>query len=155
MDTQAIEIIGRNYLVSSLVTDGVEVARPERDRGIDLIAYLDLDQVGRFIACPIQMKAASEASFSLFPKYERVPHLLLAYVWYVRDPSRTRAYALTYAEAKQVADDMGYTDTPSWRREGYSITKPSRRLQTLLDPFVMHADDWRRKVQEAGAVGDS
>ena len=80
MDTQSIEIIGRNYLVSSLVTDGVEVARPERDRGIDLIAYLDLDQVGRFIACPIQMKAASEASFSLFPKYERVPRVPCTFV---------------------------------------------------------------------------
>jgi len=44
MDSQTVEIIGRNYLVSRLVSDGLEVARPERDRGVDLIAYLDLDE---------------------------------------------------------------------------------------------------------------
>lgn len=72
MDPQTVEIIGRNYLVSMLVSDGLEVARPERDRGVDLIAYLDLDEVGRFVACPIQMKAATTASFSLHYKYERI-----------------------------------------------------------------------------------
>jgi hypothetical protein len=39
VDSQTVEIIGRNFLVSQLVRDGVEVARPERDHGIDLIAY--------------------------------------------------------------------------------------------------------------------
>jgi hypothetical protein len=65
-----VEIIGRNYLVSMVVSDGLEVARPERDRGVDLIAYLDLDEARRFVACPIQMKAATTASFSLFSKYD-------------------------------------------------------------------------------------
>jgi len=44
MDSQQVEIIGRNWLVSELYRSGLEVARPERDHGIDLIAYLDLDQ---------------------------------------------------------------------------------------------------------------
>ena len=37
MDSQATEIVGRNYLVSQLVRDDLEVAKPERDRGVDLI----------------------------------------------------------------------------------------------------------------------
>jgi len=80
MDSQTVEITGRNYLVSMLVSDGLEVARPEGDRGVDLIAYLDLDEARRFVACPIQMKAATTASFGLFSKYERIAQLLLVHV---------------------------------------------------------------------------
>jgi hypothetical protein len=152
MDSQTVEIIGRNYLVSMLVSDGLEVARPERDRGIDLIVYLDLDETGRFVACPIQMKAATTASFSLSSKYERIAQLLLAYVWYANDPDQACAYALRYHEAKSVADKMGWTSTESWRRGAYSTTRPSHRLQMLLDPYRMRAGDWRRKVQNAGTA---
>jgi hypothetical protein len=152
MDSQTVEIIGRNYLVSMLVSDGLEVARPERDRGVDLIAYLDLDEAGRFVACPIQMKAATTASFSLSSKYERIAQLLLAYVWYANDPEQACTYALRYDEAKSVADQMGWTSTESWRRGVYSTTRPSHRLQTLLNPYRMGAGDWRRKVQDAGTA---
>jgi hypothetical protein len=59
-----VELAGRNWLASELLRAGLEVARPERDRGIDLIAYLDLDErVSSFLACPIQMKAATGALF--------------------------------------------------------------------------------------------
>lgn len=152
MDSQTVEIIGRNYLVSRLVSDGLEVARPERDRGVDLIAYLDLNEVGRFVACPIQMKAATTASFSLSAKYERIAQLLLAHVWYANDPNQACAYALRYDEAKTVADQMGWTRTESWRTGVYSTTRPSLRLQTLLEPYRMGDGDWLRKVQEAGTA---
>ena len=63
MDTQVIEILGRNRLVDELLLAGLEVALPERDRGIDLIAYVDLvDSAASFAAVPIQMKAASARS---------------------------------------------------------------------------------------------
>lgn len=152
MDSQTVEIIGRNYLVSELVSDGLEVARPERDRGVDLIAYLDLNEAGRFVACPIQMKAATTASFSLHRKYERIAQLLLVYVWHANDPDQACAYALRYDEAKGVADRMGWTQTESWRRGAYSTTRPSERLQALLTPYRMTAGHWRRKVQEAGTA---
>ena len=42
MDTQTIEILGRNRLVNELLVAGLEVAIPLRDRDIDLIAYIDL-----------------------------------------------------------------------------------------------------------------
>lgn len=155
MDSQSVEIIGRNFLVSQLVADGLEVARPERDRGVDLIAYLDLDEAGRFVACPIQMQAATTASFSLFRKYERIAQLLLVYVWNVQEAVDARAYALRYSEAKAVADEMGWTNTESWRRGDYSTTRPSHRLQTLLDPFLMHSGAWRQKVLEAGTASTS
>lgn len=36
VDTQLVELAGRNWLASELLRAGLEVARPERDRGIDL-----------------------------------------------------------------------------------------------------------------------
>jgi hypothetical protein len=147
MDAQTVEVIGRNFLVSQLVRDGLEVARPERDHGVDLIAYLDLDESGdRFKAFPIRMKSATNTSFGLFRKYERFPHLLLAYVWHIHEPEAACSCGLTYSEALEVADAMGWTKTKSWEREGYSTTRPSLRLTDLLEPFRMRPGDWRRKI---------
>jgi hypothetical protein len=84
--------------------DGLDVAVPARDRGIDLIAYFDLSSnVKEFVARPIQMKASSEESFSIDRKYKRVANLIIAYVWHVHDPNATVTYALTYEEALAVA----------------------------------------------------
>lgn len=86
MDTQLTELIGRNKLVDELLRAGLEVAVPERDRGIDLIAYVDLkSQATSFIACPIQIKAASAKHFSINRKYAKVRDLILAFVWHVHD----------------------------------------------------------------------
>src|ERR1019366_10107162 len=118
-DTQLIELAGRNWLASELLRAGVEIARPERDRGIDLIAYVDLDvRVQSFVACPIQMKAATGAVFSLDPKYARFPGLILAYVWNLGNPLRITCFALTYSEALAVARKMRWTRTASWLKGG-------------------------------------
>jgi hypothetical protein len=152
LDTQTTEIIGRNWLVSQLVRDGLEVARPERDHGIDLIAYLDLDETGGgFVECPIQMKAATTEAFAVSAKYAKFSRLLLAYVWHVDSSERACAFALRYSEAVDVADVMGWTATPSWERGAYSTTKPSRRLLELLEPYRMGPGNWRRKVETVGA----
>ena len=76
MDTQTIELIGRHRLMSELMHAGLEVALPMRDRGIDLIAYVDLSsKVRSFLATPIQMKAASTRSFSIDKKYEKISNV--------------------------------------------------------------------------------
>lgn len=152
MDTQLVELAGRNWLTSELLRAGLEVARPERDRGVDLIAYRDIDEKHQFNACPIQMKAATGEVFSLDPKYEKFPRLVLAYIWHLGDPIRTKCFALTYAEALQVADEMGWTKTPSWltggrnKQRGYSTTAPSERLKSLLVPFEMTSEKWLEKM---------
>src|SRR5579859_5329861 len=155
-DTQLVELAGRNWLASELMRAGIEVARPERDRGIDLIAYVDLDErVGDFTACPIQMKAATDQVFSLDPKYAKFPGLILAYVWHLADSSKTTCYALTYDEALSVAQRMEWTETDSWLRggskgkRGYSTTRPSKRLQALLAPYEMDLNKWWQKVNKS------
>jgi hypothetical protein len=153
VDAQTVEIIGRNYLVSLLARDGLEVARPERDRGVDLIAYLDLDEnAGGFTACPIQMKAATNQSFGLSRKYEKFPQLLIVHIWHVHEPDRVRSFALTYDETFEVAGQMGWTKTDSWMiKHSYSTTSPSKRLMTLIEPYRMEVGDWKPKVIRAGS----
>ena len=148
--------------MSQLLQAGLEVAKPERDRGIDLVVYLDLDKrVGDFVACPIQIKAASERSFGLDPKYKRFPRLLLVQIWHVRESHKTEAFAMTYAEALGIARKMGWTKTASWKtgassgKRGYSVHTVSDdgRLWTLLEPFKMSPKRWKAKViQLARAV---
>jgi hypothetical protein len=160
MDAQTVEIVGRNYLISQLVRDGLEVARPERDRGVDLIAYLDLDETGGgFVACPIQMKAASARQFGVARKYEKFAKLLFAYVWNVHDPGKACSFCLTYPEALDVAEAMGWTKTASWQggtktaggRGIYDTSRPSAKLVGLLESYRMGPGDWKRKVRKVGS----
>jgi hypothetical protein len=150
VDSQTTEIIGRNLLVSFLVRDGVEVARPERDRGIDLVAYLDLGETdGGFVACPIQLKAATTRSFAIDAKYDKFTRMLFCHVWHVNDAERAVTYALTYQEALTVAATAGWTATTSWTVNGkYSTTRPSKALLELLEPYLMEPGLWKAKLRQ-------
>jgi hypothetical protein len=153
MDSQMVELVGRNWLVTELLRANLEVARPERDRGIDLIAYKDLDHpAADFIACPIQMKAHSDRSFSVHQKYEKFRRLLLVYIWDLDRPADTRAYALTYAECVSIAEAMEWTSTDSWKTggktgiKGYTTNAPSKKLIQLLEPHLMTTHTWPIKI---------
>lgn len=151
LDSQVIEVLGRNRLVDEILRAGLEVALPVRDRGIDLIAYADIDsRITGFVGCPIQMKAASTRAFSIDAKYAKIPDLLIAYIWHINDPRKEVTYAMTYAEALQVADEMGWTKTASWQAGKYTTTQPSARLQALLEPHRMNSEKWWKKVVVPG-----
>lgn len=149
MDSQTTEIIGTNLVVASLLRDGVEVARPERDRGIDLIAYVDLDEKGRrFVARPLQIKAATVSSFGIWRKYERFPGLLLCFVWHLHDPSQSVMFCLSHAESVAIADAMGWTRTASWTEKGgYSTTRPGAVVRSLLSPYEVTNGFWRERLR--------
>ena len=151
MDSQLIEIIGRNRLINELLRGGLEVATPLRDRGIDLIAYVDIDKdLTSFIARPIQMKAASGESFSMDRKYEKVRGIILAYLWHLEDSVKAVTFALTYGEGLAVAEAMGWTKTLAWINGGkYANTKPGKELCRLLEPYRMTPLTWRDKVIRA------
>jgi len=156
MDSQIVEVLGRNHLIAELLRAGLEVAEPVRDRGIDLIAYSDRDpSLARFVACPIQMKASSREIFSLNAKYAAFPNLIIAHVWHVNSSDEPVSFALTYPEALQVATEMGWTKTASWADGCYTNTRPGVRLRALLEPHKMTPSKWRAKVMGeivAGAV---
>ena len=148
MDTQVVELIGKQRLTAELLRAGLEVATPIRDRGIDLIAYADIDKcLTQFVACPIQMKAATARSFGLARKYARVRNLLIVYIWHLHDPRQTVIYALTYQEALVIAKTLRWTETRSWRfLRSYATTKPSTKIVEMLEPYRMTTDKWWPKV---------
>lgn len=149
MDSQSIEILGRNRLLEELIRAGLEVAIPVRDRGVDLIAYADLEsKVDSFVARPIQMKAASRRNFGVNMKYAKFPNLLLAHVWNLAMPKEIVTFALSYPEACAVADQMGWTTTASWASGRYENTRPGAKLRALLEPYRMTPERWWDRVTQ-------
>jgi hypothetical protein len=151
-DSQLTELAGRFALISQLTKDGVEVALPVRDRGVDLIAYADLDeQNGQFVACPIQLKVSTGRRFSVDKKYARIANLLLVYVWDVQDAAQSRTYALTYAEACDILARKGFDQTDSWKgkRGEYSISPPGKELLKMMEPFIMKPEGWHKRIVSA------
>lgn len=144
LDTQVVEVLGRQLLVEQLLRAGIEVAEPVRDRGVDLIAYLERgEDHERFAAFPIQLKACSERAWNIDRKYAAIPGLILAHVWYVSEPVKTVVYAMTYGEALSVAEEMKYAASPSWQNGGYYATSsPSTRLVELLEVHRMSPERW-------------
>ena len=142
LDTQQIEILGRSRVKAALIEAGLEVATPERDNGVDLIAYRWSPEGGEFTSRPIQMKAASEFIFGVDRKYERIPYLIIAYVMHVR--AEHTIYALTYREAEEVARSLGWTETASWEAGRYTQTSESKKLAAALAPYRMAPGDWHR-----------
>lgn len=66
--------------------------------------------------------------------------------WFVDDLEKTEMYALTYEEALDIARKSRWTTTKSWKREGYSTTKPSEKPCEMLKPYRMHRGDWKKKI---------
>jgi hypothetical protein len=147
MDTQTLELVGQHRLASELLQAGLEVAFPTRDRGVDLIAYADISQAGRFIAKPIQLKAASRRSFGIWKKYEKFPELILAFVWHVDGKEDPETYAVTYDESVAIGEVMGWTRTAAWiTHGGYDTTRPGAKLRERLKPYLMSPERWRAKI---------
>lgn len=145
-DDQVVEVLGRDFLISELLLAGLEVAIPARDRGIDLIVYKDHD---KFAACPIQMKVASERSFSIDRKYEKFPRMIMVYVWNVKDPSKTAAYVLTYKQAVDVAKGKGWTKSKSWtKKHRYAVTHPN---PDLLKSYKTSKERWEKLFKDLTA----
>ncbi len=145
VDKQVVEVLGENLLINELFMAGLEVAHLVRDMGIDIVAYTRKGR--KFIARSIQIKAASEKSFSVDTKYASHPNLLLVYVWNVNNSYEESVfYAMSYKELLSVLK--------KWRktiREGktrYSTSKPGKNLIKLLVPYKMTTKTWKNKILE-------
>jgi len=154
LDTQVVELLGRQRLIAELVRDDLEVALPVRDRGVDLIAYAELNtQVSRFASIPIQMKASTTSAFSVDGKYERIANLIIAYVWNLGEPDAAITYAMTFPQAVAIANEMGWTQTASWKvGQYYTTSKPSQKLLGLLVQYRMNPGSWKTLVTGSTVV---
>jgi hypothetical protein len=146
-DSQLVELAGRNWLVSQLIQGGIEVARPERDHGVDLIAYIEARD---FVACRIQVKVSTGSAFVVHR--EKYKGMLLVYVWQVKDSRPTIAFAMTSAEACGIAKKMRWTKNGSWKRNGYWRVRnvgADGKLQELLNLYRTTPRQWKRTIRKA------
>lgn len=96
------------------------------------------------------MKVARGAGFSVQRKYERIPHLVMVYVWNAGQADKVEFYAMTFADAKKIAGKLGWTETASWREGGgYATTRPSQRVREAIAPHRMGPGKWRRLLRSA------
>jgi hypothetical protein len=148
MDKQQIGLIGKHILIANLIAANLEVAEPLRDRGIDLIAFRDDMDGGEFEACPIQLKTASDATFSLDEKYERFSELRIVYVWGAENPANASIFALTYQQAKSILEDMKFAKSPTWENtRKYTQTRPSKVLKDKLkDYLIVDPIEWPKRL---------
>jgi hypothetical protein len=144
-DNQVIELRGRALLVEQLFAAGIEVATPVRDRGIDLIAYIDRDAKS-YVSRPIQLRAFRKEGIKLDRKHARFPGLILALVCYIDEPDRTVTYALPYRDATRLIRKRGLL---KWnRRQSYYRGSFGRDLLAMFDQrFRMTDKRWRQLIQ--------
>lgn len=148
LDTQQIEIIGRNLLISIMISEDIEIAQPLRDRGVDLIAFSDLNENKQFHAIPIQLKTFSKRGFNLYSKYDKFPNLVLAYLWFARNPEKAKLYIMNYHEAWLIARRLGWTKTDSWIKKGsYSNSNPSKKILEELNPYLYKPGELRTMIK--------
>jgi hypothetical protein len=144
MDTQQIEIIGKHILIANLLAANLEVAEPIRDHGIDLIVFRDGSDGNKFIACPIQLKTATNEAFELHEKYKKFPCLRIVFVWKAKVPADAEFFCLTYKEAEGILKTEDHAETDSWKNGKHWVTtKPSGTLKEKLEKYrVKSPDDW-------------
>lgn len=112
LDDQQIELIGTAALTAVLVREGFEIARPMRDRGVDLIVFSDAS--ARPSAIPLQVKVHSETGLEVFrERYQKFPGLVYAIVW--RALSEPRYFLFDHDEAVALIPEAS-RQTPSWTK---------------------------------------
>ena len=147
-DNQVVEVLGRNLLTNKLLKMGFEVAFPTRDKYIDLIIYRNIGR--KFIARPVQLKAASIKSFSIDKKYSKVPGLLIVYVWGCNGEDEEVIYAMTYRESVNSFKKWAPDDALRfWKTRGlYSRTSPSNEIIKSMERYKMESKkDWIKKIK--------
>jgi len=153
-----IASLGRDRVVAELERAGVEVERlPRVNDRVHLVARATLEASPvRRVERPLHVQASATSSFRVLRTWAAIPDLLLVYTWHVTEVLEAVSYALTYAEAEAIAEQMGWTTTWAWRQRGggYGTTKAeqNRRLRDLLAPHRMTPQTWWGKVTRL--VGD-
>jgi hypothetical protein len=150
-DAQLIGIAGQNWLVSQLIQCGIEVAMPVRDKGIDLIAYVETQG---FRACRIQIKVSRGSAFKVYR--EGYSGMLMVYIWHIYDPQKTVAFAMKTAEARRIVKANKWDENPCWTKEGGywrvpRVAQESYFYRRYLHDHKMDLDKWRPTILRASS----
>lgn len=144
LDAQQVECLARAALTAALTADGLEVARPERDSGIDLLAYT----ISPLRVVPIQMKAMTATGSSIDKKYGQIDGLVMVYIRNADSLADAEFYAMTHQEASAVFDGGGR----SWDHWGRN-PRPQVTGAVLLAvlKYRVLPGEWEKTLLGAGA----
>jgi len=135
---------GEALVAAELLRQGIDVAYPAYDGGVDLLAYRghDFERV-----VPIQVKARSETCYGFQKSWFHVDGLVLVQVWY----TRTQPQFYVFSTIEQVEEVLGdHCKTDSWRVQGgYTVTQPCDDDIKRMRP---HRHRWERVEDRLRAV---
>ncbi|HXC01381.1 MAG TPA: hypothetical protein VNU49_01935 [Opitutaceae bacterium] len=140
-DTQLTELLGRALLQNALMSCGLEVAYPVRDRGIDMLAYMDTSPTGLCRAIPIQVKAATTERFGVDSKYKKFSELRIVHVWHVRSTPDARFFLTDFRETAHLAKNY------QWSNGRWNTSAPSAKLKKKLKRFEVLPGQWMEKLK--------
>ncbi|MFE7299875.1 hypothetical protein [Streptomyces sp. NPDC057579] len=145
-DTGATEVLGRSWLTTELIRSGVEVARPERDIGVDLITYTS----GATWMLPIQLKTVGLNGLTVFRKYVEEPVALVYVLLGDRDGGsagrdETTAYLMTPEEAWALPTALGQKIDPDFHTT-YRFSSLTRALVEKLEAHRVRPGTWRERL---------
>lgn len=128
-----LERIGTAYIIEKCYHEGLSIAYPDIDDGIDLIIY---NHEGYFFnAVPVQIKAFSSESFYTDEAYLRIPKLFIIYLWYVGSGKTIRAFGMPYKEAEAIVNKNNWS-----RNKGkYAYTHGSEVLRRALAQYEIRS----------------
>ena len=132
-DGQLVEIVNTHKVIAAVIAAGLDVARPERDDGIDLIIYSR--KGGPWVSVPVQIKSR----FNIQKKYDKRPGLVMCYVC-----PGDKVYVLTHEQAKEIARVRGYLDEAksAWRDSGSYSCVIGASLAKDLEPSIATPERW-------------
>lgn len=143
-----MELLGRNHLIVQLLEANVHAAAPMWDQGVDLVAYYG--GVDRFIARPLQIKAAKDTRWGLHKKYARILDLLIVYIWHVTHSNEVEIFCMNYEEAEELIIRHKYAESDTWKKPlGHydTVVGKSSELRKSLEPFLMTPKRWRERLE--------
>ena len=151
--TQATEALGRGFLVSHLVREGIGVSLPLWDDGIDLIAHTDDPINQEFKARPLQLKVSTSTYVGLSKKYAKVPQLKMVFVWLNKDVEKSRIFVMSYSALCEMFKRQGHLETDCWTKNGeFSTSRASREKLEAMTLFEFKPKTLRELIfQETDA----
>jgi hypothetical protein len=131
--TRATEALGRGFLISHLVKEGIGVSLPLWDDGIDLIVHAAGLDDQEFMARPLQLKVSTSTYVGLYEKYNRTPQTRMVFVWLNDAIETSRIFVMPYAVLYKMFSDHGHLQTPSWiNQRGFSTPRASAEKLAVM-----------------------
>ncbi len=135
---------GEALVAAELLRQGIDVAYPAYDGGVDLLAYREHD-----FDCvvPIQVKARSETCYNFQRSWFDIDRLVLVQVWYTASTPEFYVFS-SLEQVEEVLSEHAATD--SWKRQGgYSVTQPCHEDLKRMRP---HRNRWERIEEQLTAM---